>query len=100
MTNTKVQNYTDVQTSTLLEMYAANADIKTIAESLGKSVRSITMKLVREGVYKKAEKASTATHLRKAELATAIVAKFELDEAVAEDLGKLTKATLEALLNA
>lgn len=93
----KVANYTEVQTATMLEMYTAKADVKTIAEALGKSVRSVTMKLVREGVYKKADKATAATATRKADLATAIGAKFELSAEAVKDLEKLTKATLEAL---
>ncbi len=94
----KVQNYSDVQTAELVQRYIAGETVETLAAALGKSVRSVTMKLVREGAYKKAEKAKKANTGTKAERATALAAKFELSTEAAKDLEKLTKATLEALM--
>lgn len=54
----KTTNYTDAQVSQICEMYAelGNEGIETIAASVGKSVRSVRSKLVREGVYVAAPK--------------------------------------------
>ncbi len=51
-------NYTAEQTAEMIEQYLANPTTDTVAklaEALGKTVRSITMKLVREKVYVKKE---------------------------------------------
>lgn len=57
MANAKV-NYTDEMVAKAVEMYAehGNEGMETIAETLGRSVRSVRSKLVREGVYVAAEK--------------------------------------------
>jgi len=58
MATEKTVNYTDDQTTLVIDTYTANPSMDTInklAESLGKTVRSITMKLVREKVYIKKE---------------------------------------------
>jgi len=49
----KTTNYTDMQVAKIREMYTelGNEGIETIAASVGKSVRSVRSKLVREGVY-------------------------------------------------
>ena len=49
---TKV-NYTDAMVATAVEMYneLGNEGVDKIAETLGRSVRSVRSKLVREGVY-------------------------------------------------
>ncbi len=51
----KAPNYTPEQEAQLREAYEAGTDTAKIAEILGKSVRSVTAKLVRMGVYKKKE---------------------------------------------
>lgn len=47
------QNYTEEQTEQLLELYhkLGTDKIEDIADQLGKPVRSVRSKLVREGVY-------------------------------------------------
>lgn len=50
-------NYTEAQTDAMKASYAAGASVEDIAESMGKAVRSVRAKLVREGVYVAAEKA-------------------------------------------
>ena len=52
MTDRKV-NYTEEMISTATTMYAdlGNEGIEAIAEAIGRSVRSVRSKLVREGVY-------------------------------------------------
>ena len=52
-TSTKTVNYTADQIAKAIEMYQelGNEGLENIADSIGKSVRSIRSKLVREGVY-------------------------------------------------
>lgn len=56
----KTVNYTDDQLDTLRSMYAevGNEGMEQIATALGKSERSVRSKLVREGVYVAAPKAT------------------------------------------
>ena len=44
-------NYTEDMVARILSDYEAGIDLETIAESVGKTVRSVRSKLVREGVY-------------------------------------------------
>ena len=57
MTDPKV-NYTDEMVATATEMYTelGNDGMDAIAEAIGRSVRSVRSKLVREGVYVAPEK--------------------------------------------
>ena len=61
-TTTKTANYTQDQVNTVCEMYAemGNEGLESIAEAVGKSVRSVRSKLVREGVYVATPKAKAA----------------------------------------
>jgi len=49
-------NYTSEMTTQIVDSYTAGMDIAEIADSIGKTVRSVRSKLVREGVYKAAPK--------------------------------------------
>ena len=55
-------NYTEDMVATLLDRYSelGNEGLETIAEELGRTVRSVRSKLVREGVYVVAPKAPKA----------------------------------------
>ena len=44
-------NYTAEMTAAIVEQYQQGTDVDAIADSIGKSVRSVRSKLVREGVY-------------------------------------------------
>jgi len=48
---TNTPNYTDEMTASIMEQYSSGVDLDTIANSIGKTVRSVRSKLVREGVY-------------------------------------------------
>ena len=52
----KTPNYTQAQVAQIVDQYQAGHDINMIAEAIGKSVRSVRSKLVREGVYVAKEK--------------------------------------------
>lgn len=64
MADSKTANYSEAQVATLIELYSelGNEGLESIAQSLGKSVRSIRSKLVREGVYVAAPKAPKVAH--------------------------------------
>lgn len=57
---TKTANYTDELTAAVVQRYTAGESVEDIAESIGKAVRSVRSKLVREGVYVAAEKPKAA----------------------------------------
>mgnify|MGYP003646635480 CR=1 FL=1 len=61
-TSTKTVNYTEDQVAKAISMYQelGNEGLDEIADSIGKSVRSIRSKLVREGVYVATPKAAAA----------------------------------------
>jgi hypothetical protein len=56
----KKVNYTEAQTAAMIERYQAGESVEAIADSIGKAVRSVRSKLVREGVYVAAEKTPKA----------------------------------------
>lgn len=49
-------NYSPELTEHIVMQYQSGDTVETIAEAIGKSVRSVRSKLVREGVYVKVEK--------------------------------------------
>lgn len=49
-------NYSEELTAAIVERYTSGEAVETIAESIGKAVRSVRAKLVREGVYVAPEK--------------------------------------------
>lgn len=49
-------NYTDEQTQDLITRYEGGQSVEDIAEAVGRAVRSVRAKLVREGVYVAPEK--------------------------------------------
>ena len=59
-TATKVANYSEELTAKVISDYQEGIDLDAIADEIGKSVRSVRSKLVREGVYVAKPKATTA----------------------------------------
>jgi hypothetical protein len=53
-------NYTPELTAAIVDRYTSGETVEAIAESIGKAVRSVRSKLVREGVYVAAEKPAKA----------------------------------------
>ena len=47
----KTPNYSAAQVAQITEAYNSGQDITEIAQDIGKSIRSVRSKLVREGVY-------------------------------------------------
>jgi len=56
MAATAKVNYTEAQVEQMIANYQAGESVEAIAEAMGKAVRSVRAKLVREGVYVAPEK--------------------------------------------
>jgi hypothetical protein len=98
----KTPNYTTEQVARIVSAYTvapSEATVKTLAEELGKSTRSIVAKLARQGVYKAKEyKTKTGeTVVKKDETADAIGAVLNLKENDIESLTKANKSALKAI---
>ena len=59
MADAKKANYSPELTGQIVSAYQAGTAVEEIAETIGKSVRSVRSKLVREGVYVAKEKPAT-----------------------------------------
>ena len=98
----KTLNYTPEQTLALVADYTAGVSVETIAQGLGKSVRSVVAKLSREKVYvAKVYVSKTGEKpVRKDAHADAIGAVLKLTEAETESLTKANKTALEKIFAA
>ena len=83
--------YTPEQTNQAVQEYQAGTPVEAIALQLGKSVRSVTAKLAREGVYQAKTKTGT-TRVTKAVMVAAISA------VVGRDMQSLEKSSYEDLV--
>ena len=108
-TKTATVTYTAEQTVDLVAAYTAADTVEkrdlvkaAYAIKFGKGVRSIVAKLVREGVYKKAEYVTKAGEKPqpKNELADAIGAILFLSEPEIDSLTKATKPALQKIFTA
>ncbi len=93
----KIVNYTPEQTAAIVADYTAGVSVESIAQSVGKTVRSVVAKLSREGVYKAKERTTkTGEPITKKDMtADQIGALLALTEA---EITSLTKANKTALL--
>ena len=96
MTTEKTVTYTAEQTASAVQAYAEGKTVEAIAESLGKSVRSVIAKLSREKVYV-AKVAAKGSRVTKAMLISAIAVKFGVTDEALESLEKASKEVLEIL---
>jgi hypothetical protein len=98
----KAVNYTAEQTQQIVADYQAGVAVETIAQNLGKSVRSIVAKLSREKVYvAKAYVSKTGEKpVKKDAHADAIGAILRLPENDIESLTKANKSALKAIFDA
>ena len=98
----KTVNYTPEQTLAMVADYAEGVSVETIAQGLGKSVRSVVAKLSREKVYvAKVYVSKTGEKpVRKDAHADAIGAVLKLTEAETESLTKANKTALEKIFAA
>ena len=100
--NAKTVNYTPEQTQRMINDYQAGVSVETIAENLGKTVRSIVAKLSREKVYiaKEYKSKTGETPIKKDVHADAIGAILRLPENDIESLTKANKNALKAIFEA
>ena len=98
----KAVNYTPEQTAQVVADYTNGMTVETIAQNLGKSVRSIVAKLSREKVYVAKTYVSKTGEkpVRKDAHADAIGAVLRLTEAETESLTKANKTALEKIFQA
>lgn len=87
-------NYTAEQTAQLVNDYRSGATVESLAAALGRSVKSVVAKLVREGEYKSKAKTKGATRVTKADLIKDMAYQCGVK---VEQLASLEKASLEAL---
>lgn len=95
-------NYTEENTSYLVETYQANPEFRTVeylAETMGKSTKSIIGKLSREGVYQRAAYTSKTGEapITKVELVSNVAENLGLEMEDLAGLDKSPKAALKAL---
>jgi len=98
----KTVNYTPEQTLKMVSDYQSGVSVETIAENLGKTVRSVVAKLSREKVYiAKEYKTKTGESVVKKDThADAIGAILRLPENDIESLTKANKNALKAIFEA
>ena len=98
----KTVNYTPEQTAQLVNAYKAGESVESIAYTMGKSVRSIVAKLVREKVYVKKEYKTKSGEkvVKKDAHADAIGAILKMPENDIESLTKANKSALKAIFEA
>ena len=92
MAEARKVNYSPELTGQIVSAYQAGTAVEEIAETIGKSVRSVRSKLVREGVYVAKEKVAT----RKVEGPTKKELLIDID-ATGFDTKGFEGATKEAL---
>lgn len=93
-------NYTDEQTTELVNAYQQGEAVEALAERFQKSVRSIVAKLSREGVYQPKTKAKGAGRVTKAALVQYLEEMLQLDPQSLQSLEKAQTAQLQALATA
>jgi len=96
----KAVNYTPEQTASMVEAYTSGVTVETIAQTLGKSVRSVVAKLSREKVYvaKTYKTKSGEAVVKKDALADKLTALASLTEAEADSLTKANKTALAKIV--
>jgi hypothetical protein len=92
---TNTVKYTAEQVATMADVYTRSPTpdtVQDLATAFGRTTKSIVAKLAQLQIYKKSEKVATATSaVTKLQLAQTLAPN---DEAMQNDLVKLTKATL------
>lgn len=96
----KTVNYTQDQVSQMVADYQAGQSVESIADGMGKSVRSIVAKLSREGVYQAKSYVSKTGEkpVKKDLVADQIAHILDLTESEADSLTKANKTALLKIL--
>lgn len=99
MTEATKTNYTPEQTLQLVNEYKAGVTVEQLAQTLGKSVRSVVAKLSREGVYTAKAKTKGAARVTKAALTSMLEQKLGMEAGALTSLQKASHEALEALVD-
>jgi hypothetical protein len=94
----KVMNYTPEQVQELVQKYQQGVSVEQLAETLGKSVRSVVAKLSREGVYVAKTRSTQAARVTKAELVERIARVCDRNSEQFESLEKANQDVLTRLV--
>lgn len=97
MAGEKTVTYTAEQTAALVEQFTSGVTVEQLAETFGKSTRSVIAKLSREGVYK-AKTAAKAARVTKADLVTRLAEHLGVERGTLESLEKASHEALEVLV--
>lgn len=93
-------NYSEELTAAIVDRYTAGETVETIAESIGKAVRSVRAKLVREGVYVAAEKGVKAKREEGPTKKELLIALAEVwPDAPIDGLMNATKEAISSLIH-
>ena len=92
----KAQNYTAEQTQLIVEQYKSGTPVEQIAQTIGKTTRSVVAKLSREGVYQAKTKVAQP-RVRKADLVERIALAVGVPSEMFESLEKANHEVLEHL---
>ena len=96
----KKVNYTEAQTAAMIADYQAGQTVEAIAEAMGKAVRSVRAKLVREGVYVAPEKGVKAKREEGPTKKELLITLAEVwPDAPVDGLINATKDALSALIS-
>lgn len=91
-------NYTPEQTQQLVTGYQAGTSVEQLAQTLGKTTRSVVAKLAREGVYQAKTAAKGVQRVKKADLVDQLAEACGVAPEVFESLEKANHDVLEALV--
>ena len=91
----KMVNYTPEQTVQMVQAYTSGVTVESLAETMGKTVRSVVAKLSREGVYISKAKTAGAKRVTKEDLVASMAAMLNLDPKVLASFEKASKEALE-----
>ena len=103
MATDKTVNYTEAQTTELVQAYVAtptDETVKSFAEKFGKTTRSIVAKLAKEKVYVSKAKEAGKRDMLKSEMITKIATLVGKSEEQLESLEKATGVALKAVIEA
>lgn len=103
MATEKTVNYTEAQTTELVQAYVAtptDETVKSFAEKFGKTTRSIVAKLAKEKVYVSKAKEAGKRDMLKSEMIAKIATLVGRSEEQLESLEKATGVALRAVIEA
>ena len=90
------QTYTAEQTQLITRGYLGGKTVESLAQEVGRSVRSVVAKLAQVGVYK-AKETQAKARVTKEMLVSQIASRTEIDRVTLQSLEKCDKAALQAL---